>query len=486
MASAEVTVRLSGYSQANIFHRNTLIYNIFIPIVKNVQLCVYWGLNRGKGARSMHPRRVVCSLAGAVCAALSTHVEARDVRACLTIRDLNQRIECFEGRTQPSPETLDPLPAPNFSPSFPCEDAATRIERLICNDSVLAQLDAQMGRAYFQALKNQNNSATLVDEQRRWLASRDSGCGTVDSARIRVCLTEFTTARIARLASLPAIQRELPPEPPAAGILPDASPASEPVIVTDKSTVKIVPDPAGVTQKREVDSQLVVDEATASKLLIERVQSLLRESPTQNVKFFTYSVDKKQLRDAKSDMPLLRVVYEERVFFDTDKANLRPEALPIVKSLAITLKQQKQKVTLFVAGHTDARGSDEYNLNLSIRRAEAVARALKKEGSGTALIWRVGFGKAIPIRPNNSVQNMALNRRVEFLIASQAEVITTWIKNTKVCEDEACGTTSVVSSFQAAPISDQGAKPINIELPAPKPVEIELEFHPIEIGPPLK
>ena len=174
-------------------------------------------------------------------------------------------------------------------------------------------------------------------------------------------------------------------------------------------------------------------------------------------------------------------------FFDTDKADLRQEALPVVKSVAGTLKQQKQKVALFVAGHTDARGSDDYNLNLSIRRAEAVARAIKREGSGTALIWRVGFGKAIPIRPNNSDKNMGLNRRVEFLIASQPDVITTWIKNTKgLCEDEACGTTSVVTIFQAAPISDLGAKPMSIEIPSPKPVEIEIQFQPFEIGPPLR
>jgi outer membrane protein OmpA-like peptidoglycan-associated protein/uncharacterized protein YecT (DUF1311 family) len=429
----------------------------------------------------MLDRRVVCSLAGAVCTLLPTHVDGRDIRTCLTIQDVNERVECFEGRTQPPRETPAPVPAPNFSPSFSCQRAASRIEILICSDSVLAQLDAQMGQAYLQALKGQNNSATLVDDQRRWLALRDSRCGLV-----RTCLIQITTARIEQLAALPAIQLEPPPKKPQPAILPDAPPPIEPVIRPEKSPVKIVPDASVVSPKPEIDSKVAVDEAAASKLLIESVQSLLSASPTQNVRFVTYNVDKKWLQGNKHDMPVLRVVYEERVFFDTDKANLRPEALPAVKSLANTLKQQKQKIALFVAGHTDARGSDDYNLGLSIRRAEAVARAIKGEGSGAALIWRVGFGKAIPIRPNNSAENMALNRRVEFLIASQPDVITAWIKNTKVCEDEACGTPSVESAFQAAPISDHGAKPISIEIPSPKPVEIEVQFHPIEIGPPLK
>ena len=214
---------------------------------------------------------------------------------------------------------------------------------------------------------------------------------------------------------------------------------------------------------------------------------MLGASPTDNVKFLKYNVDKRELQGFKTDMPVLRIVYDERVFFDTDKDVLRLEAKPVVNTIAATLKQQREKVALFVAGHTDARGTEQYNLNLSIRRAEGVARAIKQQDFGAALIWRVGFGKAIPIRPNTSEKNMALNRRVEFLIASRADIITTWIKNTKgLCEDEFCGTTSVVSKFDAAPIGINGAKPIAIEIPSPKPVEIEMQFSPTEIGPPLR
>ena len=186
--------------------------------------------------------------------------------------------------------------------------------------------------------------------------------------------------------------------------------------------------PVPPTSESQKGPQPISGEATASKVMVESVRSLLTGFRTPNVKFFTYNVDKKELQGFKSDMPILRVVYEERVFFDTDKADLRQEALPVVKSIANTLRQQKQKIALFVAGHTDARGSEDYNQKLSIRRAEAVGTAIRREGSGSALIWRVGFGKSIPIRPNNSERNMGLNRRVEFLVASQAEVITAWIR----------------------------------------------------------
>src|SRR5262249_40615519 len=154
-----------------------------------------------------------------------------------------------------------------------------------------------------------------------------------------------TMARTARLAVAVLQPDPFADKPPV--ILPDAPVATGPVTAPEKSPV--VPDAfaAGPKEKLETDSHPVVDEATANKLLIESIQSLLGASPVQNPRFFTYSVDKKDLEGFKSDMTVLRVVYEERVFFDTDKADVRSEALPVVKSVANTLKQQKQKIALF-------------------------------------------------------------------------------------------------------------------------------------------
>ena len=51
-------------------------------------------------------------------------------------------------------------------PSFDCAKAGTTIEQMICGDGVLANWDAEMGQLYRQALKIQNNSRTLIDDQR--------------------------------------------------------------------------------------------------------------------------------------------------------------------------------------------------------------------------------------------------------------------------------------------------------------------------------
>jgi hypothetical protein len=182
-------------------------------------------------------------------------------------------------------------------------------------------------------------------------------------------------------------------------------------------------------------------------------------------------------------MPILRIVFPEHVFFDTDKANVRPEAELVLKSVAESLQKQVGQVALFVAGHTDARGTEKHNLDLSIRRADSVARALVSKGVGSASIWRVGFGKAIPLRPNTSAKNMAYNRRVEFLIAQQPAIIAAWVKTAKsVCEDGPgnCDQPGINLSFRAAPVGRAGLQPIMLQLP-PRP---SMGGHPRE-RPPL-
>ena len=133
------------------------------------------------------------------------------------------------------------------------------------------------------------------------------------------------------------------------------------------------PAPPLVLPQQAAQKPIYLDsnnDADASKLLLDSVQTFVSQSSGNNVRFFRYVVDKTHLSGFTSDMPILRIVFPERVFFDTDKWNLRPEAAPILESIALSLRKQVRKVALFVAGHTDSRGSEKYNLDLSIRRAD--------------------------------------------------------------------------------------------------------------------
>jgi outer membrane protein OmpA-like peptidoglycan-associated protein len=127
------------------------------------------------------------------------------------------------------------------------------------------------------------------------------------------------------------------------------------------------------------------------------------------------------------DLPLLRVVFPERVFFDTGKSELRPEALEVVRIIARNLQLEPPDTVLFVAGHADARGGNDYNLNLSVERANAVAEAILEQGVNVAQVWRVGFGEEMPLRAGDIESAWGQNRRVEFLFAAQPEVIAAWM-----------------------------------------------------------
>ncbi len=103
------------------------------------------------------------------------------------------------------------------------------------------------------------------------------------------------------------------------------------------------------------------------------------------------------------------------IFFDTDKATLKPESDPTLAEMATVLREAPARKFLLV-GHTDNQGTYEYNVNLSKKRAEAVVAALaSKHKIPREQILPVGVGMAAPVAPNVDDQGRAKNRRVEIV-----------------------------------------------------------------------
>jgi outer membrane protein OmpA-like peptidoglycan-associated protein len=100
-----------------------------------------------------------------------------------------------------------------------------------------------------------------------------------------------------------------------------------------------------------------------------------------------------------------------RINFALDSAVVPPSAQPFVDRIA-ELMQQEQQVKLRVEGHTDALGSDEYNFELSMRRARAVAEALVERGVAQQRLMIQGKGETEPMAQN---PYDAKNRRVQFV-----------------------------------------------------------------------
>lgn len=104
------------------------------------------------------------------------------------------------------------------------------------------------------------------------------------------------------------------------------------------------------------------------------------------------------------------------VLFDFDQATLKPgakEKLAKVSGILLTYPTLKMSVE----GHTDSVGSDDYNLKLSQRRADAVRDYLASNGINPANIQSTGLGKADPVAANDTAAGRQQNRRVEMVVS---------------------------------------------------------------------
>jgi len=103
------------------------------------------------------------------------------------------------------------------------------------------------------------------------------------------------------------------------------------------------------------------------------------------------------------------------IYFDFDKATIKPESEKSLSEIAKLLKNEPT-LNLYIVGHTDNKGSLDYNLNLSQKRAEAVVRELTGSyGIESSRITPKGLGLLAPKASNKTEQGRAKNRRVELV-----------------------------------------------------------------------
>ncbi len=112
----------------------------------------------------------------------------------------------------------------------------------------------------------------------------------------------------------------------------------------------------------------------------------------------------------RRDEDVLTATFKAETFFDYNSSNLKPGAYTEISRVANVLNKYPQ-TRIQVAGHTDSKGSEEYNLRLSQSRADAVKNALAQRGVDPARIETIGFGESSPISSSD-----AMNRRVEIII----------------------------------------------------------------------
>ncbi|MFI5164373.1 MAG: OmpA family protein [Bacteroidia bacterium] len=106
------------------------------------------------------------------------------------------------------------------------------------------------------------------------------------------------------------------------------------------------------------------------------------------------------------------------IFFDFDKATLRPESTNELERLT-KLLTDVPTMKIEIGGHTDSKGADEYNMKLSASRAQSVVDYLASHGIDKSRLTSKGYGKTKPMASNDTDEGRQLNRRTEFEIKSK-------------------------------------------------------------------
>jgi outer membrane protein OmpA-like peptidoglycan-associated protein len=146
-----------------------------------------------------------------------------------------------------------------------------------------------------------------------------------------------------------------------------------------------------------------------------------------------------------------RIVLEERVLFDFERARIKTAAKPILDAIVKLFLQHPEWIKIRIEGHADSRGDAAYNLELSQRRADNVRKDMVALGIPEGIIDAVGFGAEKPRDLREDEEGFHRNRRVEFVVVARSQ------------------------TTAAAPALPQGAVPAAPEAPAAQPAAPKAE-----------
>lgn len=150
--------------------------------------------------------------------------------------------------------------------------------------------------------------------------------------------------------------------------------------------------------KEEIVEKVVVTETEEAKAREAERQARLRE-----------------LQEAQRLADTIRQFESEKIYFDFDKADIKPAGEVVLKRKAAFLRKHPE-YSVLIAGNCDERGTQEYNLALGERRAYAAKNYLMALGIAGDRISTVSYGEERPVDPGHNEAAWAKNRRDEFTL----------------------------------------------------------------------
>ena len=140
-----------------------------------------------------------------------------------------------------------------------------------------------------------------------------------------------------------------------------------------------------------------------------------KEEPKAEANTTVTKVDEQTKEDIESQIK--DILHLHKIEFEVNKATLTAKGKEIVDRVATILKKYPG-VRITIEGHTDSDGKPEYNLKLSQDRVDTVKVELVNVGVSADRLKPIGYGETKPLVPNDSEENKAKNRRVEFKVTT--------------------------------------------------------------------
>jgi len=175
-------------------------------------------------------------------------------------------------------------------------------------------------------------------------------------------------------------------------------------------------------EKGTAERQAVLIEAREeeSRRRQQQAESATEQAALAEHRASTLEQELSDLRAKKTDRGIVLTLGD--VLFDTGMATLKPGAYTTIDRLATVLKQSPDRKVM-IEGHTDSVGTDDYNRQLSERRAAAVQTALLERGVTSNQITAVGKGETFPVASNDNAAGRQQNRRVEMVFTDDASQV---------------------------------------------------------------
>ena len=193
--------------------------------------------------------------------------------------------------------------------------------------------------------------------------------------------------------------------------------------IYDKKTDKQIPAKLEASLKGEKGSRFSMDGSKGSyEKEVTKLGWYMIAASAEGYLNATDSI----LAEAEEETPFVRDIYLtpieigvtvrlKNIYFDFDKTTLKKESFVELNKVVDFLNENKS-VEIEIAGHTDHKGTDDYNANLSQGRSQAVVDYLISQGIDTSRLSAHGYGESKPIDTNETDDGRANNRRVEFTV----------------------------------------------------------------------